>query len=89
MKYLLLAMFFTCGASPVWAWEGFDADTTELVEITPDAAPSPGDTITVKNYDRDAESKAVVESVRRNSRTMEVIVFFPDASKHTLVMQGR
>lgn len=89
MKYLLLATLLLCGGASAWAWDGFDADTSELVEITPDMVPAPGDTITVRNYDQDSESRAVVESVRRNSRTVEVVIFFPDSSKHTLVMESR
>lgn len=89
MRYVLPVSLFLLLAAPGWAWDGFDAETSDLVEIIPDNVPSPGDTVTVKNYDHDTESKALVESVRRNSRTIEVVVFFPDSSQHTLVMESR
>lgn len=90
MKYLMLgAMLLSIPASIVWAWDGFDADTAELVEITPDAVPAAGDTVSVKSYDTDSTAVCVVENVQRNSRTIEVVARYPDGSLHTLVMEGR
>lgn len=92
MKYLLTVMLLCTmalwGASG-WAWDGFDADTTELVEITPDAVPQSGDAINVKIYDTDTTIAGVVESVKHNRRTVEVIVRYPDGKSHMLVMEGR
>lgn len=92
MKYLfmgaaLLAMLAT--ASIGLAWDGFDADTTELVEIKPDAVPRIGDTVNVKIYDTDSIVMAIIERVFRNKRTIEVVARYPDGSSHTLVMEGR
>ena len=52
MKHLLFgAAIAGCLLAPltVPAWDGFDAATTDLVEITPDRLPSQGDTVDVRN----------------------------------------
>lgn len=92
MKYLsmgALLLIFLAMAAIGRAWDGFDANTTELVEITPDAVPQTGDTVNVKNYDTNNTVMGIVESVRRNPRTIEVVARYPDGSNHTLVMEGR
>lgn len=71
------------------AWDGFDAESIELVEITPDAYPQTGDTITIKNYDQDNSVTGIVENVKRNRRTIEVVARYPDGTSHTLVMESR
>lgn len=92
MKYLLMVALL-CAATLQGAfglaWDGFDADSTELVEISPDAVPQLGDSVNVKIYDTDSTVAGIVESVRRNRRTVEVIVRYPDGKSHTLVMEGR
>lgn len=91
MKYLLaLAAILVClGAGPARAWDGFDADTTDLVEVIPDELPSPGDSIGVRDYDTDTDHSCVVESIRRNRRTVELVVRTPEGKRRTLVMEGR
>ena len=92
MKHLLLgAAIAGCLVMPltVLAWDGFDAATTDLVEITPDRLPSQGDTVDVRNYDTDASQTCLVESVTRNARTVEVVVRTPKGLRRTLVMEGR
>ena len=71
------------------AWDGFDADTTDLVELTPDRLPSAGETVDVRDYDSDTTQTCLVERVARNSRTIEVVVRSPDGKRRTLVMEGR
>lgn len=73
----------------VLAWDGFDADTTDLVELTPDRLPTPGDAVDVRDYDADASQTCLVERVARNPRTIEVVVRAPDGTRRTLVMEGR
>ena len=73
----------------VMAWDGFDADTTDLVELTPDKLPAPGETVEVRDYDTDTSQTCLVVSVVRNSRTIEVVVQPPDGKQRTLVMEGR
>ena len=92
MKHLLLgAAIAGCLLVPltVPAWDGFDADTTDLVEITPDRLPYQGQTVDVRNYDTDASETCLVESVTRNARTVEVVVRTPKGVRRTLVMEGR
>ncbi|MBQ3060322.1 MAG: DUF5334 family protein [Desulfovibrio sp.] len=92
MKYLLHGIVFTvCLFIPqsLLAWDGFDADTTDLVEILPDKLPKAGDTVDVRNYDTDSSQTCLVEAVTRNARTVEVIVRSPDGQNRTLVMEGR
>ena len=92
MKHLLLwAAIAGCLVVPltVLAWDGFDADTTDLVEITPDRLPSQGDTVDVRDYDTDTTQTCLVEAVTRNARTVEVVVRTPKGLKRTLVMEGR
>lgn len=85
------AILLSCLLLPtaVTAWDGFDADTADLVELTPDRLPSPGEAVDVRNYDTDATQTCLVESVARNSRTIEVVVRTPDGKRRTLVMEGR
>lgn len=92
MKYLLLwAAVAGCLVLPltVLAWDGFDAATTDLVEITPDKMPAPGDTVDVRDYDNDVSETCLVETVTRNARTVEVVVRTPKGVRRTLVMEGR
>lgn len=74
---------------PALAWDGFDADSADLVEIIPDALPNKGDTMDVRNYSNDETTTCLVVSVTRNSRTVEIVVRTPDGEAHTLVMEGR
>ncbi len=69
------------------AWDGFDAATTALVEITPAAVPSPGDTVDVKEYETDMTVTCLVDRVDRNRRTVEVVVITPDKARRVLVME--
>ena len=84
-------LFWGCMLLPqsAAAWDGFDADTTDLVELTPDRLPGTGDTVDVRNYDSDTTQTCLVERVARNSRTLEVVVRAPDGQRRTLVMEGR
>ncbi|MDE5879891.1 MAG: DUF5334 domain-containing protein [Desulfovibrio sp.] len=85
------ATLLGCLLSPMAAaaWDGFDADSADLVELTPDRLPAPGETVDVHNYDTDTTQTCLVESVARNSRTIEVVVRAPDGARRTLVMEGR
>ena len=74
---------------PALAWDGFDADTADLVEVIPDRVPSKGDAVDVRNYDKDATETSLVESVARNARTVELVVRTPAGVTRTLVMEGR
>lgn len=92
MKYLLMAAWLGLAcliAPPCAAWDGFDADSADLVEIVPDAIPAPGTTVDVRVYDTDTTSTCLVESVTRNRRTIEVVVRDPDGTRRTLVMEAR
>ncbi|MDR2573312.1 MAG: DUF5334 domain-containing protein [Desulfovibrio sp.] len=71
------------------AWDGFDAATAGLVEIIPDSLPSRGDTVDVRNYDSDTTQTCLVENVTQNSRTVEVLVRWPDGGTRMLIMEGR
>lgn len=92
MKHLLsLLLLLGCSAlsSFALAWDGFDADTTDLVEIIPDAVPETGATVEVRYYETDTTVLCLVEHVERNRRTIEVVVRDPDGKTRTLVMEGR
>ncbi len=71
------------------AWEGFDAETTDLVSLSPDKTPSRGDTVEVHNYDKEKDETCVIEHITLNARTTEVIVRMRDGTLRTLVMEGR
>ena len=92
MKYLFfcsaVAAFFCLPAIP-HAWDGFDAATTDLVEVTPDAPPSVGAAVEVRDYATDTVQTCLVENVTRNARTLELAVLAPDGERRTLVMEGR
>lgn len=92
-KYLFLFLGSTllCLCSPriVLAWDGFDAASADLVEVTPDHIPAKGDTVTVRNYDTENTQVCLVESVTRNTRTIELVVRTPTEEARTLVMEGR
>ncbi|MCI7569624.1 DUF5334 family protein [Desulfovibrio sp.] len=92
MKYLLAcSAVAACLGLPVmlYAWDGFDAATAELVEVTPDALPSGGDAVDVRDYATDRVQTCLVENVTRNARTVELSVRTPDGQWRTLVMEGR
>lgn len=92
MKYpfiIALMSLFLLAGSLCAAWDGFDADSGDLVEIMPDAIPSVGDRIEVHNYDQNKTERYHVESVRRNRRTIEVVVHDDNNLYRTLVMEGR
>ena len=71
------------------AWDGFDAGTGDLVELRPDQVPHSGETVDIRNYDTQKTETCLVESVKRNARTVEVLVRFPSGELRTLVMEGR
>lgn len=92
MKYLLLAIVcslcaFFCNICI--AWDGFDADSAELIEVIPDQVPNTGDKIEVRNYETDSAYQGFVEGVTRNRRTIELVVRDGDGKIKTLVMEGR
>lgn len=92
MRILLLGAMLLARllcAQPAPAWDGFDADSADLVQIKPDAEPQPGNVINVTNHDTDTTTECIVVSVRHNLRTIEVVVRYPDGILHTLVMEGR
>ena len=96
MKHLLIGatlaviLSFALFAPPdARAWDGFDAASSDLVEVTPDRVPSQGDAVDVRNYDSDTIETCLVESVARNARTVELVVRTPSGAKRTLVMEGR
>lgn len=92
MKYLLIgALAPACllSVQPAVAWDGFDADSSELVEIIPDALPEEGENVDVREYATDQTTTCLVKTVTRNSRTVEVVVRTPDGGTRTLVMEGR
>ena len=48
MKHLLFVAALLgclCMTIPALAWDGFDADSADLVEVIPDRVPSKGDTV--------------------------------------------
>lgn len=93
MKHILLA--FACALllalpAPASAWDGFDAETTGLVEVRSDIMPPVGDAVEVFDYDADVTFQATVVSVRRNVRTVELTVRDPDTGKpRLLIMESR
>lgn len=90
MKYIIFSFLALFGnINIVLAWDGFDADSADLVEILPDLVPHPGQQIEVRNYDTDKSLNGVVKSVTRNSRTIEIVYIDQDGKPHTLVMEGR
>lgn len=93
MKHLLIGAivptYCLLTALPVTAWDGFDADSSELVEIIPDALPAEGENVDVRDYSTDQTTTCLVKAVTRNSRTVEVVVRTPEGGTRTLVMEGR
>lgn len=88
MKSLSFIAIWIGLTTPALAWEGFDADTTNIVEVTPEQLPSRGDKISVRDYENETFLTCLVENVRRNKRTIELVVRCPEDSLHTLVMDG-
>lgn len=84
---LVLAMLVL--PSLLFAWDGFDAETADLVEVTPDNMPNVGDTIEIRSYEEESSYVALVESVKRNVRTIELLVRLPNGKQHILVMESR
>lgn len=92
MKYLifgLMALYLLTLPASAVCWDGFDADTADLVEIIPDALPPIGETIDVRNYETEETEPCLVESITRNRKTIEVVVRTPSGAKRTLVMEYR
>ena len=92
MKYLLTLgalLGCLCVSGPATAWDGFDADSADLVSVTPDRVPQKGDTVDMHNYDKDSTTTCLVQSVTRNARTVELVVRTASGTQHTLVMEGR
>lgn len=85
----VLSFMFFLLSEPLLAWDGFDADSADLVEIIPDIVPQTGHQIEVRNHDTDTTLNAVVINVTRNSKTIEVLIEDEDGKKRTLVMEGR
>ena len=86
--FFLPACMLLC-ASPVLAWMGFDADTAELVEITPETVPSKGETIVVHDISTNGNVSCLVREVVLSSRTVEVRVSTSEGKKRVLIMESR
>lgn len=72
------------------AWDGFDAETTGLVEIRSEIIPVSGEVVEVYDYDSDTTGPATVEDVRRNVRTIEVSLRDNETGqRRVLIMEGR
>ena len=92
MKYLFTGLcltFYFSLACDIYAWDGFDAETTNLVEITPEDVPSAGDTINVRDYENDTSQICLVDAVTRNRHTIEVVARTPEGKKRILVMESK
>lgn len=88
-KYLAITAVclpFVC-TNTALAWDGFDADTTALVEITPAVIPAKGDNVDVKDSESETSVTCLVEQVTRNTRTVEISVITPDKLKRILIME--
>ncbi|MCL1985995.1 MAG: DUF5334 domain-containing protein [Betaproteobacteria bacterium] len=84
----LVLLFVLLSASSAPAWDGFDADTAALIEVEPVRVPSAGDTVTVSYYKSDLRRTCLVEEVRRNLRTLELVVRCPEPDGiRTFVME--
>ena len=84
----LILLLFLISAPFAQAWDGFDADTAAFIEVDPARVPSVGDIVTVSNYKSDVRKTCLVEEVRHNLRTMELVVRCPAPdARHTLVME--
>ena len=80
-------LLFSLAPSPTLAWDGFDANNAALVEVEPERVPAVTDTITVRNYKDERQQTCLVEEVRHNLRTIELVVRCPDTpALRTLVM---
>lgn len=88
MKILSFTLIGVCLSVSALAWDGFDAASTNIVEVTPEKLPSRGDEISIRDYENDTLQICQVENVRRNKRTIELVVRCPENSVHTLVMDG-
>ena len=71
------------------AWIGFDAETTELVEVTPENIPTKGDTIVVHDIPPDSSTSCLVREVLRNPHTTELRVATPQGTTRVLVLEGK
>lgn len=92
MKHLifgLTALYLAMIPASAPCWDGFDADTADLVEIIPDVLPSIGATVDVRNYETEETEPCLIESITRNRKTIEVVVKTPSGAKRTLVMEYR
>jgi len=84
----LVLFFLLVSASLAKAWEGFDADTAAFIEVEPVRVPSKGDIITISHYKSDTRKTCLVEEVRHNLRTLELVIRCPGPDgKRTLVME--
>ena len=83
----LLLLFVLLSAQFARAWDGFDADTAAFIEVEPARLPAEGDTITVSYYKSNVRKTCLVEAVRHNLRTLELVVRCPEPDAiRTLVM---
>lgn len=90
MKYLIAAiMLLGMYSGTCFGWDGFDADSAELVEIIPDAIPNINSTVEVRNYETEQTETCMVESVTGNRRTIEVVVRDSNGKRRILVMEMR
>ena len=84
-----LVLFFVLVSAPfALAWDGFDADTAAFIEVEPARVPAEGDTVTVSYYTSKVRKTCLVEDVRHNLRTLELVVRCPEPDAiRTLVME--
>ena len=84
----LVLLVFLLFAPCARAWDGFDADSAAFIEVEPVRVPSAGDVVTISYYTSDVRKTCLVEEVRRNLHTLELVVRCPEPdAMRTLVME--
>jgi hypothetical protein len=84
----LVLLLLLLSAPPAQAWDGFDAETAAFIEVAPARVPSKGDIVTISHYKSDISRTCLVEEVRHNLRTLELVIRCPEPDGiRTLVME--
>jgi len=86
MVALLMAMAMM--AAPGWAWDGFDADTGDAVEIDKGNTVRPGRDIEIYNWNTGEYQDVTVDSIQRRGNSVEVEIYDYDTGEYrSLEMQ--
>ena len=82
MKYLLSILFLSIAAPAAWAWDGYDYESGNYVEIEKGNLVRPGEEIEFYDYDSGEYRYGDIESITDSGYSVEVEVYDQESGEY-------